>query len=266
MRDFSLHTYSELLTALQAKGYETLSFEQYCRRRFVEGKSLPERYVILRHDVDKRPGYAWQMAQEEAALGVSSSYYFRIVPESNVPSVIRQIALLRHEIGYHYEDVALTGGDMEKAYTHFCDSLEYFRQFYPVSTCCMHGSPLSKYDNRSLWEHHDYHILGLLGEPYFDVDFSEVFYLTDTGRCWDGYRYSVRDKVPKYQSEWLRQGLQFHSTGDLLRALEEDRLPHALMITTHPQRWTNGVLAWGAEVFAQKTKNIVKAVLVRRHG
>ncbi len=36
---------------------------------------------------------------------------------------------------------------------------------------------------------------GIIGEPYFDVDFSRVFYLTDTGRRWDGDAVSVRDKV-----------------------------------------------------------------------
>ena len=36
----------------------------------------------------------------------------------------------------------------------------------------------------------------------FDVDFSQLFYLTDTGRCWDGYKVSVRDKIPVYQDQW----------------------------------------------------------------
>ena len=36
---------------------------------------------------------------------------------------------------------------------------------------------------------------GIIAEPYFDLDFDEVFYLTDTGRRWDGDDVSVRDKV-----------------------------------------------------------------------
>ncbi len=36
---------------------------------------------------------------------------------------------------------------------------------------------------------------GIIAEPYFDVDFKEVLYLTDTGRRWDGDEVSVRDKV-----------------------------------------------------------------------
>jgi hypothetical protein len=59
----------------------------------------------------------------------------------------------------------------------------------------MHGSPLSKYDNKMLWGKYDYHDFGIIGEPYFDVNFEEVLYLTDTGRRWDGKAVSVRDKA-----------------------------------------------------------------------
>ena len=37
--------------------------------------------------------------------------------------------------------------------------------------------------------------LDLVGEPYYDLNYKDILYLTDTGRCWDGYKYSVRDKV-----------------------------------------------------------------------
>ena len=59
----------------------------------------------------------------------------------------------------------------------------------------MHGSPMSRWDSRLLWKYYDYHDFGIVGEPYFDVNFDEVLYLTDTGRRWDGGAVSVRDKV-----------------------------------------------------------------------
>jgi len=42
---------------------------------------------------------------------------------------------------------------------------------------------------------YDYHELGIIGDPYLDIYFKDVFYLTDTGRCSDGYKLSFRDKV-----------------------------------------------------------------------
>ena len=55
----------------------------------------------------------------------------------------------------------------------------------PVKTICMHGSPLSKWDNRDLWKRYNYRDFGIIAEPYFDLDFDEVFYITDTGRSWN---------------------------------------------------------------------------------
>ena len=77
----------------------------------------------------------------------------------------------------------------------FESNLDYFRTFYPVKTICMHGSPASKWDNRDLWNNYSYRDFGIIAEPYFDLDFTNVLYLTDTGRKWNGERSSVRDKV-----------------------------------------------------------------------
>jgi hypothetical protein len=83
----------------------------------------------------------------------------------------------------------------ELALDDFRLNLEKLRKLYPVKTICMHGSPLSKWDNRDLWKRYDYRDYGIIAEPYFDLDFDEVFYLTDTGRSWNNSKASVRDKV-----------------------------------------------------------------------
>ena len=79
----------------------------------------------------------------------------------------------------------------------------------------MHGSPCSKSDCRDIWKKYDYKKPGIIAEPYFDINFDEVFYLTDTGRRWDGWKVSLRDKVPQ-QERWVREGLVFHSTNDII--------------------------------------------------
>ena len=75
------------------------------------------------------------------------------------------------------------------------------RAIVPVKTICMHGSPLSRVSNLDLWKRYDYRELGIIGEPYLDIDFDDVFYLTDTGRRWDGGSVSVRDKVGGRKTE-----------------------------------------------------------------
>ena len=269
MRDFTLQRYERLLRALEEAEYTFLPFGEYCVLK--QSGKLPEKYVMMRHDVDKRPWFSVKMAELEALHGVKASYYFRIGKESNQPECIKRIAQLGHEIGYHYEDMSLCKGDHEKAYEHFKNALEYFRQFYPVRTCCMHGAPMSKYDSRALWEigytdehgktqkKYSYRDLQLIGEPYYDVDFDQVFYLTDTGRCWDGFQFSLRDKVPQ-QEEWNKKGWHYHYTKEVIWAIEDMRLPKAVMITTHPQRWTDSKFAWWKELIMQNIKNMVKSV------
>ena len=118
MRDFTIHIYEQLLQAIQDAGYTFLTFEQYCELR--RNNNLPARYVILRHDVDKRPLFSVRTAEAEALADAKASYYFRVGSESNNPDCIKLIAQLGHEIGYHYEDMSLCHGDHAKAYEHFC--------------------------------------------------------------------------------------------------------------------------------------------------
>lgn len=262
MRDFTLQAYKSLLLALQSSAYQFLTFEQYCIAKQSNG-ALPPKVVILRHDVDLKAANSLATAQLEAELGIVASYYFRVVPQSNQPAIIKAIADLGHEIGYHYEDMAICGGDVVKAKLHFETQLAYFRQFYPVKTICMHGAPQSQFDGKELWNVCDYRDYGIIGEPYFDVDYSEVFYLTDTGRRWDGFNVSVRDKIPVYQDKWSKKGWQFHSTNDIIKAVDSGQFPSKVLITTHPQRWTDSRWAWIKEYVTQTAKNQVKRVLIR---
>jgi hypothetical protein len=250
--DFTLNVYRQLLCALKEHGYKFVSFEQYCEAK-VQGK-----FVILRHDVDLKAEHSLRTAHIESELGIIASYYFRVVSQSNKPEIIRKIVALGHEIGYHYEDMSLFKGDVRRAISHFEKKLNYFRQFYAVKTICMHGSPTSRYDNRDIWKSANYRDFGIIGEPYFDVDFENVFYITDTGRCWDGERYSVRDKVSSsFQNS-------YHSTLQIIHAVEQNQFPQCVMITTHPQRWTNEIFEWFVELVMQRMKNLVKAILIKR--
>ena len=271
MIDFTLRKYRELLISLQKKGYKFITFEQYCEQKQLASSphhliASSPKWIILRHDVDLKAANSLATAQIEQELGIAASYYFRVVPESNQPEMIRAIADLGHEIGYHYEDMAIAHGDAEKAYAHFQEQLAYFRTYYPVRTICMHGAPTSQWDGKELWKKYNYRDLGIMGEPYFDVDFGQVFYLTDTGRCWDGYKVSVRDKIPVYQDQWNAQGLVYHTTDDIIKAAEQSSLPPRIMMTTHPQRWTDNRRAWVKEIMIQNAKNVIKRLIIKTKG
>ncbi len=155
---------------------------------------------------------------------------------------------------------------IDLAYESFCRNLEMFRKNFDIKTICMHGSPRSKYDNKDIWKKYDYKELVIIGEPYLDIDFNEVFYLTDTGRRWDGYKVSIRDKVSNQQKKWEEQGLVFHSTQDIINAAEENRLPDKMMMTFHPQRWHDNMLMWTEELVTQNIKNVIKRWFFVKHS
>ena len=251
-RDFTLKIYRGLLESSIDGGYRLTSFEDY-----LENKNTDSKIFILRHDVDKLPGHSLLTARLQHELGVKGTYYFRIVKESFHPAVIEKIAALGHEIGYHYEDVALQRGDLEKAYEKFREHLSWIRKYYPVKTVCMHGSPLSKWDNRLLWKKYNYRDLGIIGEPYLDVDFNKVLYITDTGRSWNKSEVSVRDKV----NTSFR--FSFASTKDIINHFRKGLLPDHIMQNIHPQRWTNDILPWTKELLFQNLKNVLKSIVVK---
>ena len=243
------------MSALKGAAYEFLTFKDYC-----EGQRY-DKMVILRHDVDLLPNNSLQFAKIQAELGIRGSYYFRAVPESWDETVIQEIAALGHEVGYHYENLTTHQGNMTLGLEDFMQNLEKLRRLTEVKTICMHGSPRSPYDSKDLWKTNRYQDYSIIGEPYFDVDFDELFYLTDTGRRWDGWRVSVRDKVPQ-QDKWVKDGLVFHSTKDIISAVEHGILPEKVMMTFHPQRWHAKALPWVKELVLQNAKNVVKRFLV----
>jgi len=104
---------------------------------------------------------------------------------------------------------------------------------------------------------YDYRNYGIAGEPYFDVDYSQVFYIIDTGRSWNKRDSSVRDRVKSGFN------LPVRSTSHLIRLAEAGHLPGRIMINTHPQRWHYPGILWLKELIWQNTKNIGKYFLVR---
>jgi hypothetical protein len=249
--DFTINTYKNLLESLQKQGYSFQSFAQFIERP-------KEKSIVLRHDVDKLPENSLAFAKIQTEQNLQGTYYFRVIPKSFNEPVIKEIAEMGHEIGYHYEDLTLSKGDIDKAYESFCRNLEKLQKLYPVKTICMHGSPKSKYDSRDIWKKYDYKKLGLIGEPYFDIDFNKVLYLTDTGRCWDGDKFSIRDKVD------TSFNLSFHNTNQIIQATNEGKLPDQIMFTIHPQRWSDKPLPWLKEWIMQNIKNRVKQILIKR--
>jgi hypothetical protein len=246
--DFTVKKYKELLNSLLNQNYTFQTFNEFLQ-------NPEDRAIVLRHDVDLLPLNSLRFAKIQAENNLKGVYYFRAVPESWDEAIIKEIASLGHEIGYHYENLTTCNGDIHNGIKDFENNLIALRKLAPVYTICMHGSPMSKYDSKELWKHYDYKDYEIIGEPYFDVDFNMVFYLTDTGRRWDGHNVSVRDRVSTNFKH------SFHSTQEIIESAHKDELPDKIMFTFHPQRWNHNFYLWSKEFVFQNIKNIIKKVV-----
>jgi hypothetical protein len=256
MPDFTVNTYIRLIEALRIRGYEFQTFEQYLIQP-------EEKAIVIRHDVDARPRNSLRMAKIECKFGIRGTYNFRAKPQSWDEDIIKQISEMGHEIGYHYEELSTHKGDHKEAIKAFRKNLKALRKLAPVSTICMHGSPSSKYDSKDLWNKYKYKSQKIIGEPYFDVDYTQMLYLTDTGRRWNGNKFRIRDKVDMQQNEILaKKGYRIRKTKDIIKASNKRVFPKHIMFTIHPQRCHCRRILWVQELITQNLKNVAKRVLL----
>ena len=248
--DFTLEVYKKLLFFFLKYNYVIITYSDFLKRK------KNEHTVILRHDVDRKPNKALRMAQIENEIGIKASYYFRIVRETFDDNIIKKIVKLDHEIGYHYEDLALAKGNYRKAIKTFKENLKKLGKFYPIKTICMHGSPLSKWDNRLIWEKYNYKDLGIIGDPYFDLDFNKLLYITDASRKLNNEKVTVRDKVKS------KYNYKFKSTLDIINSIKKLELPLQIMINIHPHNWSCNFFDWLKIIIWQNIKNVIKSTYI----
>lgn len=215
-------------------------------------------YIILRHDVDRQPQQACDLALLEQRLGVRSTYYFRANAFGVFPGdAISMIAHLGHEAGYHYEDLSFCKGNQDAAITRFMRNLATLRKLAPCTTVSMHGAPLSKYHNQELLREEDIQRAMLLGDAVASIERFAPYYLTDTGGRWLAAGTNLRDRVglawPDYALPVSLPALRQFAAG----------APCPLYVSTHPERWSKN---WPSYMRAQTTDMIANGIkLILRH-
>ena len=258
MKDFTLGAYRVYLKAIRSSHSNILRFDE-----FFLANPKPDSFCLIRHDVDRRPKRALQMAKLEKEMGINSTYYFRAKPCAFNPEIIKGIAALGHEVGYHYECLSDANGDISRALEDFENNLERFREIVTIKTISMHGRPLKPFDNRDMWRSPKNHRLllekyGILGEVYLDIDYKKIAYINDTGRNWTSSKSNIRDKIESSIK------LDFENGGELSNYLESN--PHPRMVfQVHPERWVDNIVSYylffSFDVLANIGKNIIKIAI-----
>lgn len=254
MKDFTHKIYKELLTTSLKSGYKFIRVKDFFNSNYKKNN----KFIIMRHDVDRRPNSSLIMAKIEADMGIKSTYYFRTIAKTLKPDIIREIASLGHEIGYHYESLAQTNGNYKKAIEDFEYNLNRLRELYPIENIAMHGRPTSKWDSRDLWKEYNYKYFNITSEPYFDFNFNDILYITDAGRAWGDDSINLRDRVDtdiKYSIK---------STIELISVIKKDNLLNKMMINIHPEHWAGSNFEWYKIITIRKSKNSIKKIILKR--
>jgi hypothetical protein len=244
-RDFTLDTYRLLLDVMES--YEVLTVRRYLEERPKSG------FIILRHDVDRFPKNALKMARLEASRNIFSTYYFRVSRRIE-KNIIREIADLGHEVGYHYEVLSKANGDYEQAIRLFESELGCLRTVCDIKTISMHGKPLSKWDNSQLWNEHSFTPFRVIGDGMLSI--RNVPYFTDAGRSWDGSN-NLRDHL---KDEKDIRG--FNNTFQLLDNIIKHKNDF-YYLNIHPERWASSITEYYISYFFDITANLVKKIYLR---
>lgn len=247
MKDFTIEKYEELLRAIKQSDISV-----YGVKKWQELK--PSRGILLRHDVDRKAGNSLKIAETENKYNIQSTFYFRIKKSSFNEIIIKRIYELGHEIGYHYEDLSIAKGNYDQAFELFQKHLAKLRELVPVKTISMHGRPLSRYDNRDVWNKFSFIELGILGEAYLSINYEDTYYFTDTGRSWNPDAANLRDKVKFGLTE------QINTTDELGNFIQENK-DKKIAIVSHPERWARNMFDYYSSLSFDLSVNIIKGFI-----
>ena len=136
------------------------------------------------------------------------------------------------------------------------DSMASAVQFRKVRRA--NGRPFMPFDNRDIWRDKQRHSelinrLGILGEVYLDIDYSNIFYLTDTGRNWSN-SFNIRDTVESTIDH------SFCDMTDLLSHIAK-KPDSAFILSTHPERWPSTSLGYYYSLTSDFVSNLAKKIL-----
>ncbi len=271
---FTFGSYRRLLDLIAEHEYSVFGIEHILAAR--SGDELPDgRYVAIRHDVDYFPKRALTMAKVEAERGIAVTYYIRRKFFENSLDLVRDIAAMGHQIGYHYEEVDThqKAPNLQIAR----DSVGFFigslldidKLGFAIRSVCAHGNPLTDVDNRQV-----VHLLRddtyldrlaftydkteikekvsdrLIGDASIDItgrDFD--LYIPDTGRF--NPRYNLKDRIDDCPITGLS------NLGDLRKLLSSGR-HRRIYMNMHPDRWSGDPATWLFDFAFDTAKNLMK--------
>jgi len=216
MLDYTAYMYDKLCKYISDSEYTSSTVKNY-----ILLKECFDKIIVLRHDVDGKAEDALRMANIEKIYGLKSTYYFRKKSFCFKPNIIQKIEKMGYEVGYHYETLDDTNGNVEQAFKLFKINLSLFRKFCNVETVCAHGNPFKNHYNGDIWKKYNFKKLDLIGEAYQSINFNNCYYVSDSGGSWNN----------------------FSNTSSFIRILKNGSYP-VIYTLIHTDNWTIDYMSW----------------------
>lgn len=221
------------------------SFRQYALMRdVIDLPTSPDDRIILRFDVERDLEHHKLLARKFADTGIQGTFYFHTRRECYAADILREIAGMGHEIGFHHECIDRCGGDFDKARELFCREVDLFRRDgFELLTVCGHGEAgLPKQGYRFNWELFDrfpnlLSDLGIKGEVYLWLRDHDPLYASDTF-----------SNYPKFERKLAQ------AKGD----------PRIMMVLIHLHRWRANFAATTIEIGRDLGRQLCNRILRRR--
>lgn len=226
---------------------------------------LDKPFVIIKHDVEDKPEKALKLSKIEHSLGIKATYYvhsfFLRNPEH--VAVLREIAGLGHEVGYHYDVLDNNDGDKEKAIQEFREALSCFEDNgFTVKTVCPHGNPLKKRIGYS--SNKDFFLDATIRDLFKDIvdvyltfpDLLEKDYLYITDAQ---YSYFYRD-AKSTRTDATEELLPLEGADRIIRMIRDGQ---SMIISTHSHRYSASGCNAFIRVSLYKAAKLVAKTLYR---
>ena len=199
---------------------------------------------MLRFDLERDVSHHLAIARWLGRMGIRSTFFVHTRAECFVPSALREIEDLGHEVGYHHECLDRCGGDWLRARSLFLHEVGLFRAHgLSLRTCCSHGENGIRRDGYSAnWE---------LMRRFPNL-------LTEAGVACEMYEW-LRANPLMYATDTFRGVMKFFGVVD--RARTEHR---TLMMLVHAHRWRVSARVTAKEVAADLYQYAYNRVRGRR--
>ena len=276
--DFTYNKYAEIIKTVSESSYKPITIRDH-----IANSNLPQKCIIIRHDVDLDPSVQIKFAELENSYGIKTSYYFRYIEKIYKKKMINKVFALGHEIGYHYEVITKAKGDSEKAIEIFQDELLHFQKNWNCVTICPHGgsflynvdgyslkdiiklipklltksSVFSSWNNSDIWSKYNFKDFKILGDAYKSIDFTNVLYLSDTGRSWDN-RYKRLDIV----NSQINPKFDIRNTDEIIDVIKKG-LVDKIYLLVHFEQWKDNFRDWLSWYAAQIIRRTGKKIIFK---